>query len=458
MSLSSLFFMFCFLPGTLIAYYIFPKQVRKYVLFLVSLAFYAMGAPDFFVLFFGLIAITVLMGRLINIARVKAFRIVFLVVGILVNLVSLVYYKYFGAGILPLGISFYTFKAISFLADVYKEDVELSGNPFEDALYLSFFGQIISGPITRRSEMNYVLDKKETRGEKLDMLSHGLFRFVVGFVKKILIADTLYRVVSEVFESDISNTSSMFLWLGSICFSLELYFDFSGYSDMAIGISNMFGYDIKENFDYPYTTESVAGFWRKWHISLSSWFKDYIYIPLGGSRTKHKWQTYFNLLAVWVLTGIWHGTGLQFIFWGLGYFVLISFERFTGLPKNIKGKFGRILYRAFALVSINILWVFFNADSLGTGLKFVAGMFFTPGNGLYATRALILMKEYGLFIGAAILFSMPVIPALEKKLEEKRTAKALYMIVSSVVMAVLFIISVSMVVAGQNNPFAYATF
>lgn len=238
--------------------------------------------------------------------------------------INQVFHTEFGAKnlLLPMGNSFFVFKSISLLVDVYKGTVQLEKNPVCSALYLSFFGQIVSGPICRYNDFY-----QNWKADGLAGFSEGGYRFVRGFIKKVLIANMLSPVANEIFNMDMMQTSAPLLWLGAICYSLQLYYDFSGYSDMAIGIGQVYGIHCMENFNYPYATKFVSEFWRRWHISLGAWFKDYIYIPLGGSRVGIKTRLFFNLLVVWIATGIWHGANWTFIFWGLAYFLAIAFEK-----------------------------------------------------------------------------------------------------------------------------------
>jgi alginate O-acetyltransferase complex protein AlgI len=236
-----------------------------------------------------------------------------------------------------------------------------------------------------------------------------------------------------------------------------LFFDFAGYSDMAIGISEMFGYKCMENFNYPYMTESVSKFWRRWHISLSEWFRDYVYFPMGGSKTS-KWKVYFNLFVVWFLTGIWHGAAWNFIAWGLGYFIVISLERFTGFPKKFKTVAGKTIYRFIALLFINFQWVLFNSASIIDGFRFIKRMIVYRANDLASSRALFLLKEYMLFIVVAVILCFPIVPWLEKKLSDNKILHGVFEITQLIVIILAFVWAISFVVAGQNNPFAYANF
>jgi len=348
----------------------------------------------------------------------------------------------------PLGISFFVFKSISLLIDVYCGKVVLGKNPVDSALYLSFFAQITSGPICRYNE--FYADNTN--------FARGGYYFILGFVKKVLLANVLSIITVEVFGMDFSKTTPALLWLGAICYSLQLYYDFAGYSDMAVGLGEMCGISCCENFNYPYMTASVSEFWRRWHISLGSWFRDYVYIPLGGSRTKSKGRIYLNLFVVWLLTGIWHGANWTFIVWGLLYFVVISFEKIFQLPKKINSKAGRGAYRVCTLVFINLQWVIFNSASLRSGLRYIKGMFVSSGDELANHRTAVLLHEYGIFIAAALFFATPVIPKLRLWLSESERRKQAGSIILAGMLCVLFLWAVSFVIAGQNNPFLYGNF
>lgn len=388
-----------------------------------------------------------------------------MVSGIIFNIGGVFYYKYYNFVIenfnyilgtsfgtkdllLPLGISFFVFKSISLLIDVYCGKVVLGKNPVNSALYLSFFAQITSGPICRYNEF-YAGNTNFARGG---------YYFVLGFVKKVLLANILSIITVEVFGMDLSKTTPAFLWLGAICYSLQLYYDFAGYSDMAVGLGEMCGISCCENFNYPYMTSSVSGFWRSWHISLGSWFRDYVYIPLGGSRTKTKGRTYLNLFIVWFLTGIWHGANWTFIFWGISYFVVISFEKIFDLPKRFHSKIGKAAYRVFTLMFINLQWVIFNSTDLRSGLRYIKGMFVFSGDELANHRAVILLREYGIFIAAALIFATPIVPKLKLWISGNEIRKQVGNVVFAGMLCFLFLWAVSFVIAGQNNPFLYGNF
>lgn len=476
MSITDMLFVFLFLPLSLALYYIAREQYRKYILLGISLVFYACGSLEYFGLLLFSVAVDVVLGWLIAASHERKLRKrLFLILGVVYNASILGYYKYTDFALttigrlvhtevtlknlaLPMGLSFFTFKAISYLADVYTGRIEIRKNPVYAALYLSFFAQIQSGPLSRYSDMEFEQVSLLERGNALDNFSEGAYRFLIGFNKKVLISNVLANVTTETFAAAPDDMSKALAWLGSLCYSLQLFFDFSGYSDMAIGISRMFGYKCPENFFYPYTTNSIAKFWRKWHITLGSWFRDYVYIPLGGSRVKSKGRLYLNLLAVWAFTGIWHGASWNFIFWGLGYFVLIAFEKTTGWPEKFRSRAAKVLYRVFTLLVVNFQWVIFRAEGIRAGLTYIKCMLLAPANALADARALFLLKDNLAFILAGILLCFPVVPWIEKKMEQNKAARAIWNLAVILVNAALFLWAVSFVVSGQNNPFAYANF
>ena len=476
MAITSTVFIMFFLPAVLAIYYFSRDSVKEYVLLAASLLFYACGSLQFFLLFLLSALLTVCLGRIMAQCDGKKRTAKWLMIaGIAWNAAMLCYYKYLDFGLtvfsqvthvevalrnlaLPMGISFFTFKAISYLADIYTGRAELAENPVHDMLYLSLFTQIQSGPLSRYNEMGKRLwEGENTAQEKVRHISNGAFRFLIGLNKKVILANLLSNITTEVFAAEAGTVSTLYLWLGSICYSMQLFFDFAGYSDMAIGLSEMFGYECMENFRYPYMTESVAKFWRRWHISLSSWFRDYVYIPLGGSRCK-KWRVYFNLLVVWALTGIWHGAAWNFIFWGIGYFILIAFEKATGLPERLKSKAGKAIYRVFTLLFVNFQWVMFRSASLRSGASFIKHMIVYTPNTLANKRALFLIKDNWFFIFVGILLCFPIVPYLEKKLEKRRRLLTVFHILVGVIVVLGAVWSISFIISGQNNPFAYANF
>lgn len=476
MASTDLIFLFFFLPIFLLLYYITGQKYKNYILLGISLFFYACGSIDHFLLLLVSIVCNLVFGWLINRyqdSNVKKKAI--LVVGIFYNVAILFVYKYCNFIIdninkgfdkeiahsnllLPLGLSFFVFKAISYLIDVYRDVISEKQNPINIALYLSFFAQVQSGPLCRYYDVEDSLKQIKNNDELINDLSSGIYRFVIGFNKKVLLANILAVITNEIFNTQAADMSVSLAWLGSICYSLELFFDFAGYSDMAIGMSRMFGIYCPENFNYPYMTASVSEFWRRWHITLGAWFRDYVYIPLGGSRTGTKKRLILNLFVVWFLTGIWHGAGWNFIFWGIGYFVAITFEKITGIPKQIKSKTVKIIYRICSLLFINFQWVMFRSNGLEAGFQYIKNMFINSNNALADRRALILFNDNIVFIIAAIILAFPIVPFIEKKIKDKKMISMIWDIAYHVLLIVLFTIAIAFVVTGQNNPFAYANF
>lgn len=389
MQYTDLLFLFVFLPALLAAYYICRPKYRNIILIMFSLIFYSCGAPEYMWLLYLLLLVDAGVGCLIiklketNWKRNRFISIILMIVGIFFNLSILGYYKYFNFIVmnanrvfntgfaardilLPMGLSFFIFRAISYLVDCYSGRIS-QAEPVTAVTYLSFFGQIQSGPIARYETF------KVSHRHLASSFSDGVVRFMIGFSKKVLIADVLNNITTEVFDETAVLTAPL-AWLGAVCYSLQLYYDFSGYSDMAIGICKMLGYDCPENFDHPYMTKSIAEFWRRWHITLGAWFRDYVYIPLGGSRVK-KSRLFFNLFVVWALTGIWHGAGWNFVAWGLGYFILISLEKSLQWPQKIRNRFIKTVYRILVLFIINFQWVIFRSVSLHKAVDFISSMF-----------------------------------------------------------------------------------
>ncbi|MDR2864906.1 MAG: MBOAT family protein [Spirochaetaceae bacterium] len=271
--------------------------------------------------------------------------------------------------ILPIGISFFTFQALSYVIDVYRGKGEAQKNPLNTALYIALFPQLIAGPIVRYETIAKEID---SRTFNIDDFSRGVRRFIIGLSKKVIIANTVAIIADSAFNMpDLSQLTVLMAWLGIIAYTLQIYFDFSGYSDMAIGLGLMFGFHFNENFNYPYISKSVTEFWRRWHISLGTWFRDYIYFPLGGSRVKTKQRLVLNLFVVWMLTGVWHGANWNFVFWGFFYFVLLAFEKLSALPEKLEHSFiGAQVYRVFTLFFVMFGWVFFRANGFKNAVKY----------------------------------------------------------------------------------------
>ena len=392
MVFSSVLFLFRFLPIFMICYFLVPRKMKNLVLFLGSLVFYAWGEPVYiFLMLFSTISDYV-WGRLIEEYRGKDHSRIFLLCSIGINLFILGFFKYadfllqtvntvFGTSIpllklpLPIGISFYTFQTMSYVIDVYRRDTKAQRNILQFGVYVTMFPQLIAGPILKYHQVERYLQDRRT---DLDAISYGAKRFVTGLAKKVLLANNLGLLWKQVTELGTDQMSVLMAWLGIAAFALQIYFDFSGYSDMAIGLGAVLGFHFPENFNYPYIAASVKDFWHRWHISLSTWFKEYVYIPLGGNR-KGLPRQLFNILVVWMLTGIWHGAGWNFLFWGLWFaFFLILEKLFLGdILESVPKVFGRIYTLAVVLIS----WVFFALESPGEILAYLQAMFGMNGIG-----------------------------------------------------------------------------
>lgn len=457
MAFSSSEFLFLFLPAVLIFYFLPVRNMtyKNAVLLVFSLLFYAWGEP---VYVFGLVLLSfidwLLAGRLkqgrkgllaftaiLNLAILFVFKYLNFITGDIASLTS-------NAGIqthvsMPLGISFIIFQLLSYVFDVYRGRIEHDQNFFHVLLYVTLFPQLIEGPIVR-----YETVQKEMHDRHVDMqsFSTGMCRFIRGLARKVLVADVLGMLADTVYGYDASLLSTAGAWLGSVGYMLQIYFDFAGYSDMALGLASMFGFTLEENFRYPYQSHSVSEFWRRWHISMGTWFRDYVYFPLGGSRVK-KNRMILNLLAVWVLTGIWHGADWTFLLWGLLHFCALAVEKLTGMDKG-KG-FLNVLWTLFF---VNLGWVFFRADSVHSAFTYLQAMFFHAKAGMATAGALDLFHQYCwiLFIGIAVCASEG------RGFFQKNTKgnNALFVVVH----LLLALLSIAAVVKEGNDPFIYASF
>ena len=422
MVFSSLLFSFFFLPLVIILYFLAKDKYRNYILLIASLFFYSYGEPRFVFVMGVSIVLNYLLALAIVIKKDKGkYRWVaksILVVDIVFNIGILFVFKYLDFSILaanrffntniqmknialPIGISFFTFQALSYVVDVYRGSVNVQKNPLFLALYISFFPQLIAGPIVRYSCIErQIVDRCCT----LEGFAVGVKRFLVGFSKKVILSNNLSVVVMEIFNMDVSTTNPLVLWIGSVCYSLQIFYDFSGYSDMAIGLGKIFGFNFEENFNYPYISKSVTEFWRRWHISLGQWFRDYVYIPLGGSKVSIL-RHLLNMFIVWLLTGIWHGANYTFIVWGLGWFILLVIEKYIVKPDKRKNLLTRIIWQIFTLLSVNFGWVIFNSNSIRQGIHYCQAMM-----GRYAVSVVIdgnvirYFREYGVFYNCWDIF------------------------------------------------------
>lgn len=474
MLFSSFFFTFTFLPMVLILYYLVNGKYRKcgnYILLVASIYFYSYGEPVFIYVMIGCVFVNYLMSLLIDKYRQNKVSHTLLTVDVLFNIVILFLFKYFDwaisiinnffrtdipavGGVLPIGISFFIFQTLSYVVDVYRGTVKVQKNPFLLMLYISFFPQLVAGPIVRYSTIEKQLTERKCT---LEGVAQGSKRFLLGFSKKVIIADNLSRVVTEIFSMDVTTTNPLVLWIGSICFSLQILYDFSGYSDMAIGLGKLFGFEFLENFDYPYISKSVTEFWRRWHMSLGQWFKDYVYIPLGGSRVsvpKH----ILNMFVVWLFTGIWHGANFTFIFWGVGYFVLLVIEKYIVKPDKRFSFFSSVIWRTITLLAVNFGWVLFNSKSLKDGICYWLGMFGRYGNNFVVDGTVLrCCREYGVYIILGVIFSMPISKWLAQRIVNTKLSYVIA-VVAPFVYGIIFLLAVSYVAVGNHNPFIYFNF
>lgn len=457
MLFSSIPFLFYFLPCALSIYAITPKKLKNFTLLICSLVFYAWGEPRLVIL----MMLTVFLGYILGLLTEKfpKYKKLFLTLSIIVCLGFLGYFKYVDFFIeninvitrlsipllkvsLPIGISFYTFQLLSYNIDVYRGNVAAQKNFVDLAAYISLFPQLIAGPIVRYSD---VASQLRDRTHTLEKTALGVRRFVLGLSKKVLIANTLGEVV-EIFKAS-NNKSVVFFWLYAISFCLHVYFDFSGYSDMAIGIGKILGFDFIENFNYPYVSKSITEFWRRWHISLGSWFRDYVYIPLGGSRVK-KARLLFNILVVWALTGFWHGANWNFILWGLYFAILLVIEKTFLLKWTQKSN---VISRVYVLFLVIISFVIFNASTIQEALGYIGGMIGIGDYPVISYETIFYLKNYGIVLIIGLIGATPIPKNLGAKLKITKWLEPL-------VLVGLLAMVTAYLVDGSFNPFLYFRF
>lgn len=474
MVFSSLLFTFFFLPVVMLIYFLAKDKYRNYILLAASLIFYGYGEPRFVFVMSASIAIN--FGFALAIDKIRSFHSkarLLLVLDVAVNLGILFVFKYLDFAIsatnqlvctnfqirniaLPIGISFFTFQALSYVIDVYRGQVEVQKNPLLLALYISFFPQLIAGPIVRYKAIEQQIILRKCT---LDKFAEGGRRFLLGFCKKVILSNNLSVVAVKVWAmaETITDVNPIILWIGSICYSLQIFYDFSGYSDMAIGLGKMFGFEFEENFSYPYIAKSVTEFWRRWHISLGQWFRDYVYIPLGGSHVPVL-RHILNLFVVWVLTGLWHGASWSFVAWGFGYFILLFIEKFIVKPSK-RSCVLRIFWQFFTLISVNFGWVIFNSVGISMGLRYCLGMMgYYNTNWVIDSNVIYFLREYGVYILMGIVFAMPVAGMLNMQIEKFETLNRIKLIVLPIGYGIVFLWAVSFLILGMHNPFIYFNF
>lgn len=475
MVFSSMIFLWVFLPITLVIYNLVGSRLKNVVLLIASLIFYGWGEPTYIWLMIISITINYVFGILIHIFHSKTMMKLMLTVCVVINLLILGYFKYFNFFtdnlntimgyqaisprniILPIGISFYTFQALSYVVDFYRSKInggslKVQKNIFDLALYISLFPQLIAGPIVRYEDVEAQIEKRRVTAVGF---AYGIRRFVYGLSKKIMISNTLASVADEIFKLNISDTSTTMAWLAVICYSLQIYFDFSGYSDMAVGLGHMFGFKFMENFNYPYIARSIQEFWRRWHISLSTWFKEYVYIPLGGNR-KGNFRTYVNLLIVFFATGMWHGASWNFIVWGLfhGFFLVI--ERWQ-VAKVLNKNPIKLLNHLYTLLVVMIGWVFFRAETLWQAFAYIKIMFIPTEANLEYNASLFMNNKVILALVLGVLLSglvQQLIKPLKYYLYEEKNIYALDIVLLMPLLALCILI----VASGTYNPFIYFRF
>ena len=458
MVFSSAIFIFGFLPILFLFYFLCPKKLKNYVLLFFSLLFYAFGGLKY-LLIMALVVVADYIGALL-INKYKRHKKCFLILTISINILVLMFYKYtnffltninnlFNIDILdiimPIGISFYTFQAMSYVIDVYKGEVKVQNNYFLLLLYVSLFPQLIAGPIVRYQTIEKEITKRKV---SYDDISYGLERFILGLAKKLIIANQMGKLADIAFSGNFSCAVS---WLGAIAYMFQIYFDFSAYSDMAIGLGRIFGFHFLENFNFPYMAKSITDFWRRWHISLSTWFRDYIYIPLGGNRKGIKRQI-INMSIVWLLTGFWHGASWNFIMWGLYYLIFLILEKFV--LKNILKKTPDLLKHIYALLIILIGWVLFRVENMSQFFDIIKAMFSFDLNSTSLMEARIYLETYYVYFILAILFSTNVYYVICDKFKDKK----IFEVIKYVFLIVLFVISIMFLAQSSYNPFIYFRF
>ncbi|MBC5682764.1 MBOAT family O-acyltransferase [Ruminococcus hominis] len=470
MLFSSITFLFIFLPLTLLLYYLVPFRMKNYVMLAASLIFYAWGEPVYIILMILSIILNYFCGQDIYEKRDNARAMkMSLMFGVVMNLLILGFFKYYGLLMdtinailpidipyrvlaLPIGISFYTFQAMSYLIDVYRKEVKPQENVLYFALYISMFPQLIAGPIVRYIDIEEQLKERSINSTKF---GEGAMYFIRGLAKKVVLANTFGSVYEQVAAMQMGSFSTLTAWVGAIAYAFQIYFDFGGYSDMAIGLGKMFGFEFLPNFNYPYIAKSITDFWRRWHISLSTWFREYVYIPLGGNRCTPS-RHILNLLIVWMLTGLWHGAQWNFMFWGLYYGVILILEKYLWGSKIEKLPAAAQHIYAFVLVLFG--WVFFFSPTLGYAGQYLKVMFGIGAKGIFDKQGFFMIFTNWLLIVIAILASAPRGYKLLKKITGCWQSEEVRAIVTCAVYIAMFLLCIAFLVTETYNPFLYFRF
>lgn len=467
MLFSSVSFLYYFLPITLILYFVSKDKYKNIILLLASLFFYFYGEPKYTVLMLISAFSAYIHGILIEKFREKGYSKLFLVSGLVVSLGILIVFKYMDFIIkninyisnsnikllrlvLPIGISFYTFQGLSYIVDVYKKDAKVCRSFVDFATYVCLFPQLIAGPIVRYTTIE---DELKNRTHSFDKFAYGVNRFVVGLAKKVILANNLGMLVDIMTKSN--EKSVLSYWMVAIFFSLQIYYDFSGYSDMAIGLGRMFGFDFLENFNYPFISKSIKEFWRRWHISLSSFFRDYVYIPLGGNRvSRGRWI--FNLLVVWSLTGLWHGDSWNFILWGLYFALLLIIENL--FLQNILSKLPALIQHIYAKFFIIISFVIFNNENIKDLWSSLYNMFNFRGLDLYNDFSTYYLKSYTVLLIVSVIGATPILKNIIQKVNKNVTGQKVVSTINPILNIVLLVVVTAYLIDGSFNPFLYFRF
>lgn len=465
MLFTSISFLYYFLPALIIIYFITPKKYKNIILLIASLLFYFYGEPKYVFLMIAEIIIAYIGAILIDKYKNQSKNI--LIITLFIHVLLLIIFKYTdfiiqtindisNANIkllniaLPIGISFYTFQIISYIIDVYNGKVNVQKNIIKLATYVSLFPQLVAGPIVRYQTVEKELDN---RTHSFNNFAYGIRRFSIGLAKKVLIANALGELCSKAFLAD--EKTIVFFWIFGISYMLQLYFDFSAYSDMAIGLGRIFGFHFPENFNYPYISKSITEFWRRWHISLSTWFKDYIYIPLGGNRDG-KYKQIRNILIVWLLTGIWHGANWTFLIWGLLFGVILIIEKLW--LNKLMEKLPSFIRRIYVLFIVMILFIIFNSDNMSVALTNIKGLFGMNGEIFINDYTLHYLKSYLPVLIIALLGSTPFIKILIDKLRKNKYVNNIINILEPILIVVILVVVTSYLIDNSYNPFLYFRF
>ena len=461
MLFSSIPFLYCFLPAVVLVYFLVPRKLKNAVLLLFSLVFYAWGEPKYVFLMIATITLFFLCGLAVDKAQTKRWKKLWLWLSVIGGIGLLAVFKYAdffidsfnavtGIGIpllkiaLPIGISFYTFQSLSYTIDVYRGAVPVQRDPIAFGAYVTLFPQLIAGPIVRYSD---IAKQLETRTHSWDDIMLGIRRFLVGLGKKVILADNFALLIALFRKSQ--EPSVLFYWMYAIAFTLNIYFDFSGYSDMAIGLGRIFGFHFNENFNYPYLSGSVTEFWRRWHMSLGSWFRDYVYIPLGGNRvSKARWI--FNIFTVWMLTGLWHGAAWNFVLWGIAFAVLLLLEKQCSFPEKLPG----ILRHGYVLLAVILSFVLFNAQSLSQAGSDFAAMFGFGGLPILSQQTLYYLKSYAVLFAVGVIGATPIVKDTALRIGKTKAGAVLEVLL----LVGLLLLCTAYLVDGSFSPFLYFRF